>query len=214
MEETVKQRLIEFIKHLGIGQTKFERTVGLSNGYVNNIAKSIGTDKLQKILCAYPTLNHEWLLTGEGSMERNTTPVLDDERDITLVPYYRNVEATMGCTEFADNPNEDVSYLRLPGFGRGVIAVNATGDSMYPLIKSGEVVLITRWTESFIEWGKIYLVITSSGYHVIKRLYPSADPAAISCHSENKDLYPPFDIPRHEILYFYLVKGWISQEAM
>ena len=66
--QTIKERLILFIKHLSIGQGKFESRVGLSNGYVNNIRKSIQPDKLQKIALCYTELNTGWLMTGEGEM--------------------------------------------------------------------------------------------------------------------------------------------------
>jgi hypothetical protein len=68
---SVKQRLIEFIKVLEIGQGAFEKEVGLSNGYVNNIRQSIQPDKLQRIALKYPQLNSGWLMTGEGEMLRN-----------------------------------------------------------------------------------------------------------------------------------------------
>lgn len=68
METTVKQRIIEFIKYKGISQSKFEKTVGLSNGFINNISKGIGADKLHRIICNFPELNQEWLLTGSGDM--------------------------------------------------------------------------------------------------------------------------------------------------
>lgn len=73
MEASVKQRLIEFIRYKGISQRKFEQNVSLSNGFVNNISKGIGADKLQKILSIYPDLNQAWLLTGEGEMLADTS---------------------------------------------------------------------------------------------------------------------------------------------
>jgi len=45
-------------------------TCGLSNGYVNNIKKSIQPDKVQSIVLNYPDLNPGWLMTGEGEMLR------------------------------------------------------------------------------------------------------------------------------------------------
>lgn len=76
MERTIKQRLIDFIYYKRISITTFEKNVGVSNGYVNNINKSIGTDKLEKILNVYPELSCSWLLFGEGEMlksEKGTT---------------------------------------------------------------------------------------------------------------------------------------------
>lgn len=66
--QSVKSRLLIFIKSLGIGQKKFETTCGLANGYVNNIRKSISPEKLQKIVRCYPELNAGWLMSGEGEM--------------------------------------------------------------------------------------------------------------------------------------------------
>lgn len=66
--ETIKGRLIFFIRHLNIGQGRFESQCGLSNGYVNNIRRSISPDKLQLIARQYPELNTGWLMTGEGEM--------------------------------------------------------------------------------------------------------------------------------------------------
>lgn len=68
METTVKQRLIEFISYKKLSQAKFEKTVGLANGYVNNIRRSITNEKLQQIALTFPDVNRAWLLTGEGSM--------------------------------------------------------------------------------------------------------------------------------------------------
>lgn len=68
METSVKQRLIEFIKYKDLSQRKFEQLVGLSNGFVNNISKGIGADKMLKILGVFPELNQRWLLYNEGDM--------------------------------------------------------------------------------------------------------------------------------------------------
>lgn len=66
--ETVKDRIISYIKYIGISQKRFEETVGVSNGYVNNVKASPSSTVLQKIFSACPDLNKDWLLTGEGPM--------------------------------------------------------------------------------------------------------------------------------------------------
>lgn len=63
METTVKERLKIFIGSLKVGQGAFEKSVGLSNGYINNIKNSIQPDKVQKIALCYPQLNTGWLMT-------------------------------------------------------------------------------------------------------------------------------------------------------
>ena len=68
MQETVKERLIQFIKYKQLSQKKFEELVGVSNGYVNNLKSQPRDLVLQKITQSFPELNRVWLLTGEGNM--------------------------------------------------------------------------------------------------------------------------------------------------
>jgi hypothetical protein len=59
MQDTLKERLIEFIKSQGLSQGKFEKRMNFSNGYVNSISKGIGGDKLQRIIGEFPQLNSD-----------------------------------------------------------------------------------------------------------------------------------------------------------
>lgn len=78
----MKERLIEFLGHLGIGQNKFAQNVGLSSGFVNNLGEGINLKSLQKILTTYPELNERWLLTGEGNMIREATQIAKGDGSI------------------------------------------------------------------------------------------------------------------------------------
>lgn len=68
MESTIKQRLIEYLSYRNIGQNKFEKMAGISNGYISNIKSNIGSSILAKIFNVSKDLNPDWLLYGEGSM--------------------------------------------------------------------------------------------------------------------------------------------------
>ena len=68
-QNSVKNRLLQFLEHKNISQKRFEEMCGLSNGYVNNIRKSIKLDTYkEKIEPIFPELNKKWLLLGEGEM--------------------------------------------------------------------------------------------------------------------------------------------------
>lgn len=64
----VKKRINIFIDYKGIPIKKFEEKCGLSNGYISSMRKGFGETKLNNVLNAFPELNREWLLYGEGEM--------------------------------------------------------------------------------------------------------------------------------------------------
>lgn len=66
--QTIKDRLLEYIEYIGVGQAKFEKMCGLSNGYINNIKGNFSAKKIEDILKTCTDLNRLWLLTGEGEM--------------------------------------------------------------------------------------------------------------------------------------------------
>lgn len=68
MEQTVKERLMIFIKKKGLSHKRFEIAAKLSIGYVSNLRRSPSAEKLVSIFSAFPDLNKTWLLTGEGEM--------------------------------------------------------------------------------------------------------------------------------------------------
>lgn len=65
---SVKENLKSYIKYEQMKINEFEESIGVSNGYVNSIHKSIGVDKIVTIIENYPNLNIEWLFTGKGEM--------------------------------------------------------------------------------------------------------------------------------------------------
>lgn len=66
--QSVKDRLILFINYLNLTKSAFEQSIGVYNGFVNQVTNRTGVDKFGKILNKYPQLNKTWLLTGEGQM--------------------------------------------------------------------------------------------------------------------------------------------------
>ena len=65
---TTKERLKLFIQTQNLSVSEFEKSIKVSNGYVNSITKSIQPDKLSLIVDKYPLINIYWLLLGKGDM--------------------------------------------------------------------------------------------------------------------------------------------------
>jgi chaperonin cofactor prefoldin len=66
-------RIKQFIDYKKISLRSFELSIEMSNGsFTSQLknGKTIGVDKLEKILQKYDDLNPDWVLTGNGTMLR------------------------------------------------------------------------------------------------------------------------------------------------
>jgi len=86
MEETLNQRLIEFVKKQGIDEPSIYKRIGASrqtwSHWINN-ETAIPLQKVQRIIGLFPQLNARWLMTGEG--------IIDEKNQVGL-KVYRNEE--------------------------------------------------------------------------------------------------------------------------
>lgn len=73
---TVKDRIKQYCKAENLTISAFETSIGVSNGYVNAISRSIGIDRLNTIIEIYSNLNIEWLLSGKGRMYKDVNPAI------------------------------------------------------------------------------------------------------------------------------------------
>lgn len=84
MEQTVKERLVNYLKYKKIGYNKFEAQAGISAGYIANLKSSPGANILVKILNAAKDLNETWLLTGEGDMIIPSDDYIQGENNMAI----------------------------------------------------------------------------------------------------------------------------------
>ena len=71
--ESIKDRIIKFIRYRGLRVKQFENICGLSNGYINSMRKGFGREKLENVLSMFPELNRDWIVYGEGEMIKPNT---------------------------------------------------------------------------------------------------------------------------------------------
>ena len=101
MTENTLKRIKQYIDLKGIKVSVFEREIGMSNGsFASQLKndKTIGVDKLEKILRVYTDINIAWLLTGKGNILK--VDVLNE----TQAPYNKTD---------SENPAEAVNYKEL-----------------------------------------------------------------------------------------------------
>ena len=220
----IKERIKQFADSKGIPIYKFESTAGLSNGYVNGIRKGIGSEKLSDILRAFPELNRNWLLFGEGEMLRTgalaEASVSEDApppqlipappgKGLPLIPLPAMAGFLKGATDI--DPNE-IEWYFVPAFRDCQFLIRVKGESMSPRYLSGDIVACreVQDTGTFFQWGKTYVLDTDQGV-VIKRVRPSEKENHILCVSDNPE-YDPFDVPIAGIYHLAIVRGLIREE--
>lgn len=208
MEETVKDRLTKFRQYKNLGQGKFEKLSGLSNGYLTQLRKAPGSEKLQRILCTFPELNRTWLLTGEGDMltgeEAEQTIQPSTESDIHLIPLLPISAQGGSLNDFVVSIKESSCEKIISPIKGADYAMSVSGESMAPEYPSGSQILIKRINEkAFIDWGRVYVLDTCNGT-VIKRLFPSDTADKVLCKSINPE-FPPFEVLLSDVYAVYRV---------
>lgn len=230
---SVKIRIKDFCQSENITISAFEASIGVSNGYVNAISKSIGIDKLNTIIEKYSNLNIEWLLTGRGEMLK-TNCISDDSigatadtathkdnikissrheiRDLNIDLKPRiPVDAAAGSLSIGSDPisqNGCEMLPVIPRFPKYDFTIVAKGDSMIPEIASGDELACRFISQrNFIQWGRTHVLDTAQGV-VVKRIFDRSD--SIVCRSTNTN-YPDFLIAKEEIYHIALVVGLIRQ---
>ena len=113
------------------------------------------------------------------------------------------------------NPETEIKFknIIIPGYGDCDFAINVWGDSMNPVLHTGEIILCKKWKESFVDFGYIYLITTTENHQMIKYVQPGIDNSKISCVSENS-FYKTFEINKTDILKLFVVKGHINRRAI
>ncbi|MEO7977735.1 S24 family peptidase [Flavobacterium sp.] len=257
---SVKERIKIFIEYSNMTISAFEKSINVTNGYVNSISKSIGIDKINTILENYPNLSLEWLFTGHGSMTKPLNDVenwINEERikrreesyeddtahignsvlfepesriykmktdkiqERQLIPLYDMQASASVVALFRDSIKEKpIDHISIPGLPKSDGAVYVNGDSMYPLLKSGDIIIYKNLAASIdnIFWGEMYLISLTNDngdeFVMIKWVQKSDQGEMyIKLVSENRH-HQPKDWHLKNVIGLALIKGSVRINSM
>lgn len=209
-----QERLLQFIEKMNISRAEFERRSGLANGYVKKLKGSLGEEKLNDVLTAFPNLSKVWLLTGEGDMlnDNKRMSLTEEQKDTSELSEYETYLLPMSAmggslTGISEDGTFWYNCERIISPVKGCdCAINVSGDSMSPEYPSGSRIYIKKINPNiFIDWGKTYVLDTCNGI-VVKEIHKCEKEGYITCHSVNPDpKYADFDVPMSEIYGIYRV---------
>lgn len=231
----VLDRIKEYIDYKGISTAAFERSIGMSNASFGKSLKNrggIGSDKIERILLVYPELSAEWLFTGNGEMlkpdygkpDMEITPInqsksIEKKVDIQAINLY-DFQASAGLKNVLENRQVNiVDTIYIPNLPKCDGGLYVIGDSMYPKIREGDIVLYREQTLEMqnIVYGKIYLlsyIIDGDDYTVIKYIRRSEqEEPYLSLESENPE-HAPFELSFGCVTALALVRATIHVNRM
>ncbi|AZI53867.1 S24 family peptidase [Epilithonimonas vandammei] len=159
----------------GITITKLEQNIGASKGVLSRAISNnsdIQSKWLLNLVENYPRYRTDWIITGAEPMlkksnvsdadivpvkvNRKTKDKIYEEQE---VPLY-DIEVAAGLKDILDNTKSQriLDMIRIPGLPKCDGALPATGDSMYPLLKAGDLVCFRRASFDSIFWGEMYIL--------------------------------------------------------
>ena len=137
-------------KQLGMTQEQLAQRLGIGKAALSMIetGKAGLSARNRNILVQELNVNPEWLEAGKGNMfnaEPDLTAYMhrtDNSLPLQSVPLY-SIEGTAGLVPlFADQAQtKPVIFIHIPTLPKCDGAIYIVGDSMYPLLKSGDIVL-------------------------------------------------------------------------
>lgn len=173
-------------------------------------------------LCKNYGVNKEYMLYGHKPMFGKSQPKSHvSDFSMPLVPagniVFTSVSALAGSgVDAASSNSEKLSTFSIPGVaGTGLYALEIEGDSMEPLLKSGEIVICEQIDHVNQIHDNEICVVKVDGDVWIKFIQPLKDKGGRIKHlkliSENKLSYDPFEVEVNESLRVYKVIRRISE---
>ena len=224
--DTTGERIRLMRKQLNMTQEQLAQRLGIGKAALSMIetGKARLSARNKNILVQDFNANPDWLETGAGKMfnaEPNLTP-LNTHSDRTLplqsVPLY-SIEGTAGLVPlFAEEKAfEPVNYIHIPNLPKCDGAIYVVGDSMYPLLKSGDIILYKQLSDvRDVFWGDMYLLsidIDGEEYITVKYVQKSDHEGYVRLVSQNQH-HADKEVAINRIRAIALVKASIRMHTI
>ena len=220
----IKERIQQYANIKGISIYQLEKSAGMSKSSWNR-TKNLSSESCANLVSIYTDLSAEWLLRGEGSMlkedktgvtllSHSKVPEVLSNQDIIL--YDINAAANLK-TLLGDKTQNILGKISIPDIPKCDGAVYVKGDSMYPLLKSGDIIAYKE-VHNFdsVVKGEMYLIsfeLDGDEYLTVKYVNHSEKEGCIKLVSYNPH-HDPMDIPVSSIYAMALVKVSIRMNTM
>ena len=223
---TVGERIRLMRKQLDMTQEQMAQRLGVGKAALSMIetGKARLSARNKNILVQDFNVNPDWIETGEGKMfnsEPDLTPFnLRTDRSLPLqsVPLY-SIEGTAGLVPLFEQQKEvePINYINIPNLPKCDGAIYVVGDSMYPLLKSGDIILYKQLNDvRDVFWGDMYLLsidMEGEEYITVKYVQKSEHEGYIRLVSQNQH-HADKEIEMNRIRAIALIKASIRMHTI
>ncbi len=222
----VGSRLRLLRKELKMTQDVLAQRLGVGKAALSMIetGRSSLSSRNRNILVQEFNVNPEWIDSGMGDMF-NTQPGInkftlrtDNTLPLQSVPLY-SIEGTAGLVPLfsSETQSEPLNYIHIPNLPKCDGAIYVVGDSMYPLLKSGDIVLYKQLSDvTDIFWGDMYLIsidVDGEEFVTVKYIQKSEREGYIKLVSQNAH-HADKEIAQSRIRALALVKASVRMNSM
>lgn len=168
----IKRNILLYLKSKGVIPNDFYNASGVTRGVLGQ-NNGISEANLARFLAYAPDVNIEWLITGEGEMIKRSNsfdPELEvvplhhpraiERKHETQTIFIYDLEASAGVFSLDPNSSNIVDVLQIPNLSKCDGAIFVTGNSMQPILQSGDLVAYKQQSikDNAILYGEMYIV--------------------------------------------------------
>lgn len=151
-KEGLTKRINMAFKASGYNQAEFARRANVSSAtasrWLSGKTKAIDEKSRENIANALQ-VNLKWLESGEGDLRDNRGTNEAEDPEFQTIKFYPNVQASAGHGFISQNERAlDIAFRsqfiheKLQATASNLVAIKATGDSMLPDIRDGDLLIV------------------------------------------------------------------------
>lgn len=214
-------RIKYLMKELNYRQVDFAHKIDVDT---SNLSKYLNgrlpiSDSLINRLVVNLGVSKQWLEDGSDLPFAKSTPAAAMSASPALAmqgtPVY-DIDVTAGSMLRSRMFTDDhvVGCINLPEFtGSDSLIVRVSGDSMSPVIRNGDLIVLRKLTNiQYIMWGQVYVVVMDD-FRMLKYVRRHDNPALVTLRSANP-AYDDIEVARADIRDLMLVQSVIHIDKL
>ena len=176
-------------KELGLTLEEIGNATGVSkstvkkweNGFIANMRRD-KIEKLAKILQISPIV----LLGNKNDNDKPNAEIVSAGENIYKIPVFSSVSAGFGAYACSDVIDYMHLFIANPADVPEMLCIKVTGDSMYPKIEDGDIIVVRK--QDSVDSGSIAVVLVDGEEGFVKKVI--YDNEIIELHSINPEYAP------------------------